>query len=164
MEVREGEPPQSWTYKAVCMTLEKDDGVEQSGAPRLRLMVLTSEKGWPYSWRWKENKSTRDCHVNCEVDRVWRTVKGDLTKWFSRRAKNKLSPRRRLLVGTPWIGNSMAADSYLLYQLLHGDAEKLQVAVYSFGSQSFLFDKTTQAVREYVDTTKSKRVFFFWQL
>ncbi|PWV07589.1 putative retrotransposon hot spot protein (RHS) [Trypanosoma cruzi] len=47
MEVREGKPPQSWTYKAVGRTLERDDSVEQSGAPRLRLMVLTSDKAWP---------------------------------------------------------------------------------------------------------------------
>ncbi|EKG00669.1 retrotransposon hot spot (RHS) protein, putative, partial [Trypanosoma cruzi] len=40
MEVREGEPPQSWTYRAVGEFLEKDDGVGQSGAPRPRLMVL----------------------------------------------------------------------------------------------------------------------------
>ncbi|RNC52269.1 putative retrotransposon hot spot (RHS) protein [Trypanosoma cruzi] len=45
MDVREGEPPQSRTYKAVGDTLEKDDGVEQSGAPRRRLMVLTLDKG-----------------------------------------------------------------------------------------------------------------------
>ncbi|RNC41400.1 putative retrotransposon hot spot (RHS) protein [Trypanosoma cruzi] len=50
---------------------------------RPRLMVLTSDKGWPYSWKWKENKSARDCYVNCEVERVWRIVKGDLTEWFS---------------------------------------------------------------------------------
>ncbi|EKF31040.1 retrotransposon hot spot (RHS) protein, putative [Trypanosoma cruzi marinkellei] len=67
MDVREGEPPQSWTHKVVGLTLEKDDGVQQSGAARLRLMVLTSDEGWPYSWKWKENKSTRDCYVNCEV-------------------------------------------------------------------------------------------------
>ncbi|RNC39452.1 retrotransposon hot spot (RHS) protein [Trypanosoma cruzi] len=46
MEVHEGEPPQSWTYRAVGRTLEKDDGVEPSGAPRLRLMVLTLGKTW----------------------------------------------------------------------------------------------------------------------
>ncbi|PWU95302.1 putative retrotransposon hot spot (RHS) protein [Trypanosoma cruzi] len=33
MEVHEGKPPQSWTYRAVGESLEKDDGVEQSGAP-----------------------------------------------------------------------------------------------------------------------------------
>ncbi|EKF98955.1 retrotransposon hot spot (RHS) protein, putative, partial [Trypanosoma cruzi] len=81
MEVREGKPPQSWTYKKVGRTLEKDDGVQQSGAAPPVLMVLTSEKGWPYSW--EEDGSTRDCYVNCEVERVWQIVKVDLSKWFS---------------------------------------------------------------------------------
>ncbi|RNC51659.1 retrotransposon hot spot (RHS) protein [Trypanosoma cruzi] len=45
MEVREGEPPQPWTYKAVGLSLERDDGVQQSGAPIPRLLVLTSDKG-----------------------------------------------------------------------------------------------------------------------
>ncbi|EKG05872.1 retrotransposon hot spot (RHS) protein, putative [Trypanosoma cruzi] len=53
LEVREGESPQPWTYKAVGDSLEKDDDVEQSGAPRPRLMVLTSDKAWPYSWNRK---------------------------------------------------------------------------------------------------------------
>ncbi|EKG08616.1 retrotransposon hot spot (RHS) protein, putative, partial [Trypanosoma cruzi] len=75
MEVREGEPPQSWTYKKVGRTLEKDDAVQQSGAARPRPMVLTSEKAWPYSW--EEDGSTRDCYVNCEVERVWQIVKRD---------------------------------------------------------------------------------------
>ncbi|EAN97881.1 retrotransposon hot spot (RHS) protein [Trypanosoma cruzi] len=123
MEVKEGEPPQSWTYRAVCMTLEKDDGVRQSGAPRPRLMVLTSDKGWPYSW--KEDGSTRDCHVNCEVERVWQIVLGDLTELFSTRGGTDFKPKRRVLIGTPGIGKSMAAGSYLLYQLLHHDAERL---------------------------------------
>ncbi|PWU99948.1 putative retrotransposon hot spot (RHS) protein [Trypanosoma cruzi] len=121
LEVREGEPPQSWTYKAVGRTLEKDDGVEQSGAPRPRLMVLTSDKGWPYSWR--ENKPIVDCYVNCEVDRVWQTVKDDVNKLFSSHGKNKLSPEPRVLIGTSGIGKSMNAGSYLLYQLLHYNAE-----------------------------------------
>ncbi|KAF8284716.1 retrotransposon hot spot protein (RHS), putative, partial [Trypanosoma cruzi] len=50
MEVHEGKPSMSWTYKAEGITFEKDDGVEQFRPPRLRLMVLASEKGWPYSW------------------------------------------------------------------------------------------------------------------
>ncbi|PWU93742.1 putative retrotransposon hot spot protein (RHS) [Trypanosoma cruzi] len=48
--------PQSWTYRAFGESLEKDDGVQQSGAPRPRLMVLTSDKGWPCSWKWKEDE------------------------------------------------------------------------------------------------------------
>ncbi|KAF8294066.1 hypothetical protein TcYC6_0104230 [Trypanosoma cruzi] len=49
IEVHEGKPAQSWMYRAVGKTIEKNDGVEQSGAARLRLMVLTSDKGWPYT-------------------------------------------------------------------------------------------------------------------
>ncbi|EKG02168.1 retrotransposon hot spot (RHS) protein, putative, partial [Trypanosoma cruzi] len=109
MKVEKGKPPQSWTYKAVGDSLEKDDGVQQSGAPRPRLMVLTSDKAWPYSWKWKENKSTRDCYVNCEVERVWQIVKGDLTEWFSSHGRTDFKPKRRLLIGTPGIGKSMGA-------------------------------------------------------
>ncbi|PWV07599.1 putative retrotransposon hot spot protein (RHS) [Trypanosoma cruzi] len=148
MEVREGKPPQSWTYKAVGRTLERDDSVEQSGAPRLRLMVLTSDKAWPYSW--PLGPSIRDCYVNCEVDRVWQTVKGDLTEWFSTRGENNFTPGRRVLIGMPGIGKSMGAGSYLLYQLLHYDAEKLPVVAYSVAEQTFLFDKITKTALHYV--------------
>ncbi|PWU93870.1 putative retrotransposon hot spot (RHS) protein [Trypanosoma cruzi] len=99
LEVREGESPQPWTYKAVGRTLEKDDGVQQSGAARLRLMVLTSDKAWPYSWNRKEDKSTRDCYVNCEVERVWRIVKDDLTEFFGTHGGTEFTPKRRLLIG-----------------------------------------------------------------
>ncbi|PWV18102.1 putative retrotransposon hot spot protein (RHS) [Trypanosoma cruzi] len=102
MKVEEGKPKQSWTYKAVGVTLEKDDGVQQSGAPRPRLMVLTSDKAWPCSW--KESKFTRDCHVNCEVERVWQIVKGDLTEWFSPHGETYFTPGRRVLIGTPGLG------------------------------------------------------------
>ncbi|KAF8293031.1 putative retrotransposon hot spot (RHS) protein [Trypanosoma cruzi] len=162
MEVREGEPPQSWTYKAVGETLEKDDGVQQSGAPRPKLMVLTSEKGWPYSWKWKENKSTRDCYVNCEVDRVWQIVKGDLTELLSTHGRTDFEPNWRLLIGTPGIGKSMNAGSYLLYQLLQYDVEKLQVVAYSFGgSTMYVFDKTIKTVTKYVGRGASRNVFYY---
>ncbi|RNC45428.1 retrotransposon hot spot (RHS) protein [Trypanosoma cruzi] len=146
MEVREGEAPQPWTYKAAGETLEKDDGVGQSGAPRLRLMVLTSDKGWPSSW--EEDEFIRDCHVNCEVERAWQIVKGDLREWFSSYGRTYFTPRH-LLIGTPGIGKSMNAGSYLLYQLLHYDVEKLPMVAYVVGSQSFLFDKTTKTVSTY---------------
>ncbi|EKG00710.1 retrotransposon hot spot (RHS) protein, putative, partial [Trypanosoma cruzi] len=147
MEVREGKPPQSWTYKKVGRTLEKDDGVQQSGAPRPRLMVLTSDKGWPYSW--EEDESIRDCYVNCEVERVWKIVKVDLSKWFSGHGRTYFEPKRRVLIGTPGIGKSMAAGSSLLYQLLHYDVEQLPMVAYFIGSQSFLFDKVTKTVSTY---------------
>ncbi|EKG01317.1 retrotransposon hot spot (RHS) protein, putative, partial [Trypanosoma cruzi] len=148
LEVREGESPQPWTYKAVGRTLEKDDGVEQFGAALLRLMVLTSDKAWPYSWA--GNKLIHDCYVNCEVERVWQIVKGDLTKWSSSHGKADFTPERRVLVGTPGIGKSMAAGSYLLYQLLQYDAEKLQMVVYFIADRTFLFDKTSRTVSTYM--------------
>ncbi|PWU88930.1 putative retrotransposon hot spot (RHS) protein [Trypanosoma cruzi] len=150
LEVREGESPQPWTYKAVGRTLEKDDGVEQSGAARPRLMVLTSDKAWPYSWNRKEDKSTRDCYVNCEVERVWQIVKDDLTEFFGTHGGTEFTPKRRLLIGTPGIGKSMAAGSYLLYQLLHYDAEQIQMVVYLIADRTFLFDKTSRTVSTYM--------------
>ncbi|KAF8284958.1 putative retrotransposon hot spot (RHS) protein, partial [Trypanosoma cruzi] len=150
LEVREGESPQPWTYKAVGRTLEKDDGVQQSGAPRPRLMVLTSDKAWPYSWNRKEDKSTRDCYVNCEVERVWQIVKDDLTEFFGTHGGTEFTPKRRLLIGTPGIGKSMAAGSYLLYQLLHYDAEQIQMVVYLIADRTFLFDKTSRTVSTYM--------------
>ncbi|PBJ80091.1 retrotransposon hot spot (RHS) protein [Trypanosoma cruzi cruzi] len=148
MEVHEGKPPQSWTYKEVGNTLEKDDSVEQSGAPRLRLMVLTSDWAWPYSWLL--SKPILDCYVNCEVDRVWQIVKDDLTEWFSTRGESDFTPGRRVLIGMPGIGKSMAAGSYLLYQLLHYDVKKLQVVAYRIADRTFMFDKATQNVSHYI--------------
>ncbi|PWU85724.1 putative retrotransposon hot spot (RHS) protein [Trypanosoma cruzi] len=148
MMVREGKPKQSWTYRAVGGILEKDDSVEQSGAPRPRLMVLTSDKGWPYSWI-LEN-STRDCYVNCEVERVWQIVKDDLTEWFSSHGESEFTPEQRVLIGMPGIGKSMNAGSYLLYQLLHYDVKKLQVVAYRIADRTFMFDKATQNVSHYI--------------
>ncbi|RNC41641.1 retrotransposon hot spot (RHS) protein [Trypanosoma cruzi] len=149
MEVREGEPPQSWNYKKVGDTLEKDDSVEQSSAALFRQMVLTSEKGWPYTWNLKGAESACVCYVNCEVERVWQIVKGDLTEWFSSQRGTDFTPKKRVLIGTAGIGKSMNAGSYLLYQLLHYDAERLPMVAYFIGSQSFLFDKITKTVSVY---------------
>ncbi|EAN93286.1 retrotransposon hot spot (RHS) protein, putative, partial [Trypanosoma cruzi] len=148
MEVREGKPPQSWTYKAVSRTLEKDDGVEQSGAPRLRLMVLTSDDEWPYTWK-NDGRNISDCYVDCEVERVWQTVKGNLTGLFSAYEGTDYIPKQHVLIGTPGIGKSMGAGSYLLYQLLHYDAEKLPMVAYVIADRKFLFDKTAKTVKKY---------------
>ncbi|PWU84828.1 putative retrotransposon hot spot protein (RHS,) [Trypanosoma cruzi] len=74
MKVREGEPPQSWTYKKVGGTREEDDGVQQSAAERLRLMVLAWDDGWPYTMN-GPHRAGNDLCVNCEVERVWQIVK-----------------------------------------------------------------------------------------
>ncbi|PWU86528.1 putative retrotransposon hot spot (RHS) protein [Trypanosoma cruzi] len=150
MEVREGEPPQSWTYKKVGLSIEKDDAVQRSGAAPPRLMVLTSDKGWPYTMNGLHGAGNDLC-VNCEVERVWQIVLGDLTKWFSNFDLTlNPSPLPRVLIGTSGIGKSMNAGSYLLYQLLQYDVKKLQVVVHCFGITMYVFDKTAKTVTKYV--------------
>ncbi|RNC35450.1 putative retrotransposon hot spot (RHS) protein, partial [Trypanosoma cruzi] len=61
----------------------------------------------------------------------------------------------------PGIGNSMAAGSYLLYQLLHYDAEKIQLVFHCFdGRGEYVSDKTTQTVREYAGGKASKEFLY----
>ncbi|PWV14144.1 putative retrotransposon hot spot protein (RHS) [Trypanosoma cruzi] len=134
MGVHEGKPEQSWSYRKVGNTLEKDDAVQQCGSAPPVLMVLASEKGWPYSWHTIQDLP-KDVFVNCEVERVWQTVKGDVTAWSSSHRGTDFKPKRRVLIGTPGIGKSVNAGSYLLYQLLHCDATKLQVVVHCFGEE-----------------------------
>ncbi|PWV17794.1 putative retrotransposon hot spot protein (RHS) [Trypanosoma cruzi] len=151
MGVHEGKPEQSWSYKKADDTIEENDAVQQFGAAPPVLMVLASEKGWPYSWNTIQDLS-KDVFVICEVERVWQIVKGDLTAWFSPHGGNDCKPERRVLIGTPGIGNSVAAGSYLLYQLLHCDAKKNQVAVHCFGGgDAYVSDKTTRVVTRYGD-------------
>ncbi|RNF00403.1 retrotransposon hot spot (RHS) protein [Trypanosoma cruzi] len=147
MEVKEGEPEQSWTYKKADNAIEKDDAVQQSGKAPPVLMVLTSDKKWPYTWAGSEH--IRDCCVNCEVDRAWQIVLDDLTKWFSPHGVTDFSPEKRVLIGTPGIGKSMNAGSYLLYQLLHYDAEKLPMVAYVIKNSVYLFDNTKKTVSDF---------------
>ncbi|RNF08994.1 putative retrotransposon hot spot (RHS) protein, partial [Trypanosoma cruzi] len=150
LEVKEGKPEQQWTYKKSGETFERHDAVQESGEATPVLMVLTSDKGWPYSWYMIQD-SPKDFFVNCEVERVWRIVRNDLAEWFSNFDLTlNSSPVRRLLIGTPGIGKSVAAGSYLLYQLLHYDAEKLQVVVHCFGDTMYVFDKTAKTVTTYM--------------
>ncbi|PWV11220.1 putative retrotransposon hot spot protein (RHS) [Trypanosoma cruzi] len=135
----------------------KDDGVEEPGAPRPRLMVLTSEKGWPYSWNTIQDLP-KDVFVNCEVGRAWQIVRNDLTEWFSPHGRTYFKPKQHLLIGTPGIGKSMAAGSYLLYQLLHCGVEKLQVVIYVIAEKAFLFDKTIKTVTKYDINEMSRSV------
>ncbi|PWU92838.1 putative retrotransposon hot spot protein (RHS) [Trypanosoma cruzi] len=151
MGVREGKPEQSWTYNKADDAIEKNDAVQQFGAAPPVLMVLTSDKGWPYS-RNTIQDLPKDVFVNCGVDRVWQIVRGDLTAWLSPHGGTDFTPKRRVLIGTPGIGKSVAAGSYLLYQLLHCDVEKSQVVVHCFGGgDAYVSDKTTRAVTRYGD-------------
>ncbi|ESS55741.1 retrotransposon hot spot protein (RHS) [Trypanosoma cruzi Dm28c] len=146
MGVEVGKPEQSLPYKKAGNAIEENDAVQQFGAAPPVLMVLTSEKGWPYS-RNTIQDLPKDFFVNCELDRVWRIVKGDVTKWFSSHGGTDFNFERCVLIGTPGIGKSMGAGSYLLYRLLHCDAEELQVVVHCFGGgDAYVSDKTTRAV------------------
>ncbi|ESS62177.1 retrotransposon hot spot (RHS) protein [Trypanosoma cruzi Dm28c] len=49
MGVREGKPEQPWSYRKADDAIEENDAVQQFGAAPPVLMVLASEKGWPYS-------------------------------------------------------------------------------------------------------------------
>ncbi|RNC34815.1 putative retrotransposon hot spot (RHS) protein [Trypanosoma cruzi] len=113
-------------------------------------MVLASEKGWPYSWHTIQDLP-KDVFVNCEVERAWQIVEGDLTAWFSPHGGTDFKPEQRALIGTPGMGKSVAAGSYLLYQPLHCDVKKLQMVVYFIADRTFLFDKTSRAVTRYSD-------------
>ncbi|ESS58663.1 retrotransposon hot spot protein (RHS) [Trypanosoma cruzi Dm28c] len=151
MGVREGKPEQSWSYRKADDVIEKNDAVQQIGVAPPVLMVLALEKGWPYSWNTIQDLP-KDVFVNCEVDRVWQIVRNDLTALFSPHGGTDFTPKRRVLIGTPGIEKSVAAGSYLLYQLLHCDAEKIQVVVHCFGGgDAYVSDKTTRAVTRYSD-------------
>ncbi|RNE99678.1 retrotransposon hot spot (RHS) protein [Trypanosoma conorhini] len=147
MVVKEGKPPFSWKYKEAGGVLENYNEKDQFHPPRPRLMILTSDRGWPYSWRMME--AINNCYITSEVERVWRIVQGDLNGAFVTDDINLIDVRLRLLLGTPGIGKSMNAGSYLLHQLLHYDDKKLQVVVYCFGGElAYVFDKTKKTVAE----------------
>ncbi|PWV04204.1 putative retrotransposon hot spot protein (RHS) [Trypanosoma cruzi] len=146
MGVHEGKPEQSWSYREADDAIEENDGVQQFGAAPPVLMVLASEKGWPYSWN-RIQDLPKDVFVNCGVERVWQIVKGDVTAWSTRHRGIDFKPKRRVLIGTPGIGKSVNAGSYLLYQLLHCDAKKLQVVFHCFGGRdAYVSDKTSRTV------------------
>ncbi|RNE94869.1 retrotransposon hot spot (RHS) protein, partial [Trypanosoma rangeli] len=149
MVVIEGQRPQElWEYTQTVCTFLPVGGEEQFHPPRPRLMILSSEQRWPYSL--EHAVPITDCYINIEVHRVWKIVEGDLKGVFPPPERGPPYMRRRLLVGTPGIGKSMAAGSYLLYQLLHYDATTLHVVVYCFGRDfAYLFDRRARTVTEY---------------
>ncbi|RNE95781.1 retrotransposon hot spot (RHS) protein [Trypanosoma rangeli] len=120
-------------------------------------MVLSSEQRWPYSLN--HAVPIADCYINIEVHRVWRIVEGDLKGVFLPPERDAPYLRRRLLIGTPGIGKSMAAGSYLLYQLLQHGATELHVVVYCFGRNfAYLFDNTARTVTIYEGESNIGRV------
>ncbi|KEG13455.1 retrotransposon hot spot (RHS) protein [Trypanosoma grayi] len=106
---------------------------------RLQPRVLHSEKGWPYDVF--EELEERDCYVTREIVRVWKIVENDIENWLVQNAAG-VRATLRLLIGTPGIGKSMGAGSYLLYQLLHYDKKRRPVVAYIVADYVYLFDKT----------------------
>ncbi|RNF07439.1 retrotransposon hot spot (RHS) protein [Trypanosoma rangeli] len=150
MVVIEGQRPQEllWEYTQTVCTFLPVGGEEQFHPPRPKHMILSFEKRWPYSLN--HAVPITDCYINIEVHRVWKIVEGDVKGVFPPPDTYAPKMRRHLLIGTSGVGNSMAAGSYLLYQLLHYDATKLHVVVYCFGRDfAYLFDRRTRTVTEY---------------
>ncbi|PWV07058.1 putative retrotransposon hot spot (RHS) protein [Trypanosoma cruzi] len=119
-------------------------------------MVLISDKEWPCSG--VVGRCIRDCHVNCEVERVWQTVKGDATEWFSSHDGTDFEPKRRVLIATLVIGKSMNAGSYFHYQLLHYDAEQLPMLAHFMVSGTYLLEETSRTVSEYMGESSIVKV------
>ncbi|KEG07263.1 retrotransposon hot spot (RHS) protein, partial [Trypanosoma grayi] len=169
MRVRKGKPSREWTDKEVGYVplggavgtngsnanrenmaktkepRENEEGTSAEGMadpnkPPAELMVLNSEKGWPYTWLMPE--ASCDCHIGREMERVWRIIKRDVDEWFESRGGDDEGPKKRLLIGTPGIGKSMGTGSYLLYQLLHYDKERLPLVAYFIKDFVYIFDKT----------------------
>ncbi|KEG14520.1 retrotransposon hot spot (RHS) protein [Trypanosoma grayi] len=150
MEVREGRPSREWSDNEVDYAppgganenAENDNGgtLMDPHEPCLQLMVLNSAKGWPYEFCRANSKN--DCYIGRETERVWRIIKHDLDKWFESCCGDAVGPEKRILIGTPGIGKSMGAGSYLLYQLLHYDKQRLPVVAYFIARKMYLFDKT----------------------
>ncbi|KEG05847.1 retrotransposon hot spot (RHS) protein, partial [Trypanosoma grayi] len=145
----------------------RPEGTADLQEPPAELMVLNSEEGWPYTWLMAE--ASCDCHIGRETERVWRIIKRDVDEWFACRGGCQIGretervwriikrdvdewfacrggddagPGKRLLIGTPGMGKSMGTGSYLLYQLLHYDKERLPVVAYFIKDYVFIFDKT----------------------
>ncbi|ORC84453.1 retrotransposon hot spot (RHS) protein [Trypanosoma theileri] len=141
MRVKKGHPPQPWTDGEVlcCPILPFS---EKSEDGRLEMMVLTSEKGWPCT----EFSMRRSCdiYVNREVMRVWHKILKNLDECFGKRvhAGKELIPY--VLIGTPGIGKSFAAGSFLLYQLLHYNAKELPVIAYFIRGGAYLFENDSE--------------------
>ncbi|KAH9601007.1 Trypanosome RHS [Trypanosoma melophagium] len=104
-------------------------------------MVLTSEIGWPYTKF--SMKESCDIYVNKEVMRTCHKILKDLDEYFVDNVHAKKEPTPYVLIGTPGIGKSFAAGSFLLYQLLHYDAERLPVVAYFIHGGAYLFEKNS---------------------
>ncbi|KAH8619243.1 putative retrotransposon hot spot protein 4 (RHS4) [Trypanosoma vivax] len=104
---------------------ERDDGLE--------LLVLTSEKGWPFTLF---GTHATDVVVRRESVRVWNIMKADLDAWLVRKEG---CPRPSILLGSPGIGKSFGVGSHLLYELLHYAPGKLDAVAFLVHGEMYIF-------------------------
>ncbi|KAH8612739.1 putative retrotransposon hot spot protein 4 (RHS4) [Trypanosoma vivax] len=147
MRVASGRPKSVWSFAEVSKTPlqlptenvdeERDDGLE--------LLVLTSEKGWPFTLFCIpatangtpfQMMHATDVVVRRESVRVWNIVRADLDGWLVR--KERL-PTPFVLLGSPGIGKSFGVGSHLLYELLHYTPGKLDVVTFLVRETMYIF-------------------------
>ncbi|KAH8620301.1 putative retrotransposon hot spot protein 4 (RHS4) [Trypanosoma vivax] len=104
----------------------------------LELLVLTSDKGWPYTGF--RPCSERDVFVRREVLRVWHVVRRELARWPD--DDSTFDPQPYVLVGTSGIGKSFCCASYLLHELLLYNAAKVPTVAYFVRGSVYIFHKT----------------------
>ncbi|KAG8343451.1 putative retrotransposon hot spot protein (RHS) [Trypanosoma vivax] len=121
---------------------DREDGIE--------IFVLTSRMGWPFMvYRGDEQASTTlpkefycGVFVRREVVRVWYLVKKYLDVMHGE-ATGKTT-HRLTLIGSPGIGKSFSVGSFLLYMLLHYDANRLHIVAWFIGGLVYVFLKNEQ--------------------
>ncbi|CCD20475.1 hypothetical protein, conserved in T. vivax [Trypanosoma vivax Y486] len=147
MRVASGRPKSVWSFAEVSKTPlqlptenvdeERDDGLE--------VLVLTSEKGWPFTLFCIpatvdgtpfQMMDDTDVVVRRESVRVWNIVRADLDAWLVR--KERL-PTPFVLLGSPGIGKSFGVGSHLLYELLHYTPGKLDVVTFLVRETMYIF-------------------------
>ncbi|KAH8605319.1 putative retrotransposon hot spot protein 4 (RHS4) [Trypanosoma vivax] len=170
MRVASGRPRRVWRDAEVNKTPlplppENDDEARSDG---LELLVLTSEKGWPYT-EFKIHTTAivtpvhmmdaTDVVVRREVVRVWNIVRADLDTWLVRKER---PPTPFVLLGSPGIGKSFGVGSYLLYELLRYAPGKLDVVTFLVHEMVYIFylprGGEAGRVEEYDKTAGVKRI------
>nr|AAL14357.1 RHS6a [Trypanosoma brucei] len=133
-----------WKEEEVDVVPEIEEALEQKPerTKGVELLVLTSEMGWPYTGFARGSNS--DIFIRREELRVWNVVRNGIELWRTQRALPGCLhfPRAYLAIGNPGIGKSQNLGSFILYNLLHYDAEELPVVAYFRGVAAYIFEKS----------------------
>ncbi|AAQ15508.1 retrotransposon hot spot (RHS) protein, putative [Trypanosoma brucei brucei TREU927] len=144
-----------WKDEEVDVVPEIEEALEQKPerTKGVELLVLTSEMGWPYTGFARGSNS--DIFIRREELRVWNVVRNGIELWRTQRVMPRCLyfPRSYLAIGNPGIGKSQNLGSFILYKLLHYDAEELPIVAYFCGVAAYIFEKSggggVGRVREY---------------